>query len=845
MKAKAWTTFLMKKYIEPGVGDKIFSNPKTTRADCMKPGFEIELASFYEQTAMLKITLFSIVSLLLTCHCAVAQQAIWSGGNDRTVTIDELELNENSETGYSFSVWVKFTGTDPNFPCIASTKKWEQGKVIDLLSSRNMGFTLDTGQGLGWTIAIQPNGAWTWNIGDGKKQRLDYIPTAQRQKVTDDKWHLLAFTVNKSKKVARLYFDGKNVAIYSVNWFAPGAFGKNFIAGADRKEDIPACEIKGLIEDATATNRQLTDEQVFEIYRQRFPNAKFPSFAKPVDELKVMSWNIWHGARHPGIEKGVNQAVAFIKHANPDIITMQETYGSGPTIADRVGYYFYQRSDNLSIMSKYPIEETHPLYRALWFGGATIRLSEKQKMNVFCLWINHLPAWRRDSAAEGATAEALVAAEWKTRAKELKSILSELDPFIKSANKTPLLVGGDFNSPSVLDWGSDTADWHHGLEVRWPVSEQMLDLGFTDAYRSIHADPTRHTEHELWNADAKKLTYRIDYLYTIGKQIKTTAAKMMNVHEGVWASDHPTVLATYRLETDDVESGSKDAKKENNPEGTKADSGQGQTIDEGKNDAKSNDVAKPVAESATETAKWKLLWQDEFNTDVLDASKWTKCRRGRPAWRNTMSDDPRLLKITNGILHLRGIENDETESDPAPFLTAGITSKNKFSFQYGKVQIRARFKSAQGAWPALWMMGTERGWRAKGEMDLMEHLNFDDHVYQTVHSEYTLKIDKTNTPPRYVNVRIHKDEWNTYGCEWDEEKIVFTVNGIATHSYPRMPSKGERQWSFDQPFYFILSMQIGGSWVNGSGPTNPDHYPAGMEVDWIRVFQRANVTKER
>ena len=143
------------------------------------------------------------------------------------------------------------------------------------------------------------------------------------------------------------------------------------------------------------------------------------------------------------------------------------------------------------------------------------------------------------------------------------------------------------------------------------------------------------------------------------------------------------------------------------------------------------------------------------------------------------------------------------------------------------------------------MMGTERGWRAKGEMDLMEHLNFDDYVYQTVHSEYTLKIDKTNTPQRYVKADIQKDEWNTYGCELDADKIVFTTNGIPTHTYPRMPSKGEKQWAFDQPFYFILSMQIGGSWVNGSGPTNADHYPAGMEVDWIRVFQRANVTKER
>ena len=149
---------------------------------------------------MLKTILLSIVSLLLTCQCAIAQQATWNGGIDRSVVIDELSLKDTQETGYSFSVWVKLTGTDPNFPCIASTKKWEQGEVVDLLSSRNMGFTLATGQGLGWTIAVQPNGAWTWNIGDGKKQRLDYIPTVQRQCVTDDKWHLLAFTVNTGRK---------------------------------------------------------------------------------------------------------------------------------------------------------------------------------------------------------------------------------------------------------------------------------------------------------------------------------------------------------------------------------------------------------------------------------------------------------------------------------------------------------------------------------------------------------------------------------------------------------------------------------------------------------------------
>jgi beta-glucanase (GH16 family) len=235
---------------------------------------------------------------------------------------------------------------------------------------------------------------------------------------------------------------------------------------------------------------------------------------------------------------------------------------------------------------------------------------------------------------------------------------------------------------------------------------------------------------------------------------------------------------------------------------------------------------------------WELAWADDFAGTTLDDSKWTRCRRGSPDWKNTMSDDPRLLKIEEGVLQLRGIANDKGAKDPAPYLTAGVTSKGKFSFQYGLVQIRARFKSAQGAWPALWMLGDEKGWPANGEVDLMEHLNFDHIIYQTVHSEYTIKIDKTNTPKKGGTAKVSRDDWNTYGCEWDAKRIVFLVNGKPTHTYLRVSALGDKQWPFNQPFYFILSMQIGGNWVNGSGPTNPAHYPAHMEVDWVRVYSR-------
>jgi len=40
-------------------------------------------------------------------------------------------------------------------------------------------------------------------------------------------------------------------------------------------------------------------------------------------------------------------------------------------------------------------------------------------------------------------------------------------------------------------------------------------------------------------------------------------------------------------------------------------------------------------------------------------------------------------------------------------------------------------------------------------------------------------------------------------------------------------------------------MQIGGNWVNRPGPTDPAHYPAGMEVDWVRVYRRKSAGKEK
>ena len=250
-------------------------------------------------------------------------------------------------------------------------------------------------------------------------------------------------------------------------------------------------------------------------------------------------------------------------------------------------------------------------------------------------------------------------------------------------------------------------------------------------------------------------------------------------------------------------------------------------------------MASPLlADEGAKKTKWKLAWSDEFAKPELDLTKWTRVKKGKADWNNMMSPRKDLLEIQDGILRLRGIVNkDEKTKKAQPFLTAGLTSAGKYDFTYGKVEIRARFQSAKGAWPALWMLrsNVRYGTPKTGEIDIMEHLNFDDAVYQTVHSYYTLKVNKKDNLKKHAKSRIVRDKWNTYGIIWDANKITFTVNGKSTFSYPRVPAKGAVQYPFNAPFYFILSMQVEGNWV---GKPDPKDYPAFMEIDYVRVYQK-------
>lgn len=234
--------------------------------------------------------------------------------------------------------------------------------------------------------------------------------------------------------------------------------------------------------------------------------------------------------------------------------------------------------------------------------------------------------------------------------------------------------------------------------------------------------------------------------------------------------------------------------------------------------------------------KWKLEWEDNFNSNVLNKKYWSKTKRQMPDWSNYMTDNDTCVTFRDGKLILRGIKNDFILQDTARYLTGGIYTKGKKTFEYGKIAIRAKLNAAQGAWPALWMMAEapEWTWPDGCEIDIMERVNYSNIVHQTVHSFYTGKLGIKDNPPHSGKNNFDTEGFNIFSVEIYPDSLVFAVNNIHTFTYPKIHTEKKHQYPFGVPSYLILSMQLGGVWV---GQVKEQDLPVEMEIDWVKYYK--------
>lgn len=278
--------------------------------------------------------------------------------------------------------------------------------------------------------------------------------------------------------------------------------------------------------------------------------------------LKVMAWNILHGGND--IPDGQEQVIAIIREIDPDLILMVETYGSGPNIAQALGYHFHliapqgtdldDKSINLSIYSKYPfgkrIDTGHPFY----LGGREVLIDER-KINVFSNWFYYLP-WDDAPEQMGKSVEELLA--WEAAGKRtemIQNVLPYLKNYAAAADSIPMILGGDMNSPSHLDWSKETQARHNGLIVPWYATKVLADMGFRDSFREVHPNPNWHPG-ITWDVKGKMDSRRIDYIFYKGALKPLISTSYMayigetiriNDKEIPYPSDHGFVVTTFAL----------------------------------------------------------------------------------------------------------------------------------------------------------------------------------------------------------------------------------------------------------------------------------------------------------
>lgn len=247
--------------------------------------------------------------------------------------------------------------------------------------------------------------------------------------------------------------------------------------------------------------------------------------------------------------------------------------------------------------------------------------------------------------------------------------------------------------------------------------------------------------------------------------------------------------------------------------------------------------------------EWKLVFSDDFKGRKLNTKKWNRIRYetgNRADWRRYQSRDEELVSVNgNSTVSLWGkfgsyTSQNDPEGEAEGYACGGIFTDQSFAFQYGYVEVRAKFDCVQGAWPAIWLMPTDgRAWPAKGEIDIMEHLNHENAVYQTIHYNNAAgKRTSKALKPGSATFDSERDRraYHTYGVEWTPEGVNFYMDGKQTGTCPT--EADNPNWPFNKqgnPFYLLLDMQLGGSWV---GRIDRDALGDGVEmvIDYVRVY---------
>jgi beta-glucanase (GH16 family) len=264
--------------------------------------------------------------------------------------------------------------------------------------------------------------------------------------------------------------------------------------------------------------------------------------------------------------------------------------------------------------------------------------------------------------------------------------------------------------------------------------------------------------------------------------------------------------------------------------------------------------AQTPADSAAPTPPpgYKLVWSDEFGHDpdgLPDPTKWSY---EEGFIRNNESQyytKARLenARVENGQLIIEG--RKEAYSPPgdyaglpvmAHYTSAALETIGKADWQYGRIEVRAKLPAGKGVWPAIWTLGSnihQIGWPRCGEIDIMELVGKEPGI---IHGTLHYFVNGKHASIGHQLPVDHPEAgFHVYAAEWTPDRIDLFVDDQKYVSFNTSLADDNGQNPFRKPHYLILNLALGGNW---GGPIDDSIFPQRMTVDYVRVYQKAELS---
>ena len=199
------------------------------------------------------------------------------------------------------------------------------------------------------------------------------------------------------------------------------------------------------------------------------------------------------------------------------------------------------------------------------------------------------------------------------------------------------------------------------------------------------------------------------------------------------------------------------------------------------------------------------------------------------------TNHPVNARLNNGKLV---IEARKEPLNGSQYTSARI--KTSDSWKYGRFEIKAKLPKGRGTWSAAWALPTEWAygpWPYSGEMDILEHVGFDEgavvsSLHNIAHAGDVSRSDQQGV----TMVPSACEKFHTYVLEWEEEIIRILINGNISLEYKKN-NQGWERWPYDQSFHLLFNIAVGG-WWGGSKGIDTSIFPTKMEIDYVRIYQR-------